>query len=160
MAAMGNALRTASLPKSARAEGRHIARCCRPLRSLILLLVDQAVDSRELSACILEFALGAERVGLVEKLVDLLLIGIAQRIGVDLGLHGFVGARYLIAALVVSRFFINGVGGPPHKADHSDANHATLQHSLPPSKFLKSLNLAGVKVAFDYGSSLRPAGWK
>src|SRR4029453_10703410 len=161
MTAMGHALCTASPPPTGQGRRPTSSVCCRrPWRTPCLFLVDHAVDGRELRACFLEFSLGAERVSLVEKLIDLLLIGIAQGICVDLGLHGFVSAGDLIAALVIGRLFINGISGPPHKAEHCDADHDTPQHFPLSSKFLKSLSLTGVTVCFDYGSSLRAAGWK
>src|SRR4029079_14359617 len=161
MAAMGNALCTASLPTGQGRKPTSSVCCRRPWRNPCLFLVDHAVDGRELRACFLNFPLGAERVSLVEKLIDLLLIGIAQGICVDLGLHGFVDARDLIAALIIGRLFVNGISSPPPEAEHAAADHDTPQHfPLSPSKFVKSLSLTGVKVCFDYGSSLRAAGWK
>src|SRR5689334_20077673 len=101
MAAMGNALCTSSLPTGQGLKPTSSAGCLRPRRNPCLFLVDHAIDGRELRACFLEFPLGAKRVSLIKKLIDLLLIGIAQGICVDLGLHGFVSARDLIAALVI-----------------------------------------------------------
>src|SRR6188508_1273340 len=160
MAAMGNTLCTASLPTGQGRKPTSSVCCRRPWRNPCLFLVDHAVDGRELRACFLKFPLGAERVSLVEKLIDLLLIGIAQGICVDLGLHGFVSAGDLIAALIIGRLFVNGISSPPIRQSIATPITTRLNISLSPSKFLKSLSLTGVKVCFDYGSSLRAAGWK
>src|SRR6266478_5933732 len=95
---------------------------CRPAFAYSLFgLGDHAVDGGERRAGVLEIPLGALRVGLVEKLVDLLGIGVAQGIGVDLVLDGFV----------------NGVSSPSHEARHGGANHDTSKHPrLSLSKFV------------------------
>src|SRR6266478_2648836 len=90
---------------------------CRPAFAYSLFgLGDHAVDGGERRAGVLEIPLGALRVGLVEKLVDLLGIGVAQGIGVDLVLDGFLGGCELFGALVVDSVLVNGVSSSSHEA--------------------------------------------
>jgi hypothetical protein len=70
---------------------------------LLFRLGYQAVDGIERDPCVLEISFGTGRVGLVEKLVDLLGIGLAPRIGIDLVLKGFLGGSELPGALAIGR---------------------------------------------------------
>ena len=74
-----------------------------------LFLADHPVDLGQRRACVLEVPLGAQRIGLIEKLVHLLGVSLVQGIGVDLVLHG--------------------LGGPTHEARQCGADRDTSQHS-------------------------------
>ena len=56
-----------------------------PIEASYLPTILLTVASVALASC--EFSLGAERVGLVEELVDLLVVGLAQGVDVDPVLH-------------------------------------------------------------------------
>ena len=84
-----------------------------PLKSQSLFAHD-LVDGGKRLGRLGEVAFSALRVGLIEKLVHLLGVLLAQGIGVDLVLYGLLGGRELLGALIVPfGRLVNGVGGPP-----------------------------------------------
>ena len=97
-------------------------------------------------------------VGIEDRVEDLLGIGVAQGIGVDLVLDGFLGGCELFRALVVDSALVNSVSSPSHEARHGGADHDTSKH--PRLSLNKFPTLRAVKVCFDYGSSLRAVGSK
>ena len=88
----------------------------------LLPLGDHLVDGGKRRARFVGFTLGAKRVGLVEKLVDLLLVGFAQGVGIDLVLHDFLGGGELLGALAIGRFLILRVGGSAQEASDGDTD--------------------------------------
>jgi hypothetical protein len=135
------------------------ARFASAVRVQAKLFGNHLVDGIERGARFGKLPLGAQRVRLVEHLVDLLGLVVAQGIGVDLVLHGLLGGAELLRALVIDFLFVNGVSGPTHEAGHRDADHDTSKHLSLPDYVLTDPPRRALKVCFDYGSSLRTAGW-
>lgn len=65
------------------------------------LFADHLVDGGKRGGRLGEFPIGAQRIGLVEKLVDVVDVGFAQRVGLELVTQGLLGRNQLLDAFVV-----------------------------------------------------------
>src|SRR4051812_28492077 len=108
---------------------------------------NKVVDRGERRGRFLQIALGALRVGLIEELIDLGKIILAQRLRLLRALHGFLRRRELLGALILALSrLVDGKGGPTQQAGQGRTDHDTSEHRMSPWKFEGSFTLRRVKV--------------